>query len=81
MKILKARLSSKNQMTLPKEARQVLGVEAGDVLLVIIEGEEVRLSPMPHSLTDYMQGLGQEVWKELGGTEDYLKQERLSWTF
>ncbi|MFB0545342.1 MAG: AbrB/MazE/SpoVT family DNA-binding domain-containing protein [Anaerolineae bacterium] len=79
MNISKVKLSSKNQMTLPKEARQALGVGAGDTLLVIIDGDEVKLSPLPPSLTDYMQGLGKELWAKLGGADEYLRRERESW--
>jgi AbrB family looped-hinge helix DNA binding protein len=79
MDVAIARLSSKNQMTLPKEAREALGVRGGDALMVIIADGEVRLQPLPESLTDYLKGLGKEVWIQLGGADAYLKEERGSW--
>ncbi|MFQ6015047.1 MAG: AbrB/MazE/SpoVT family DNA-binding domain-containing protein [Anaerolineae bacterium] len=74
-----AKLSSRNQMVLPKLVREALGVKAGDVLLLIIKDGEVKLYAKPNNLTDYMQGLGQEVWAQLGGADRYLRQERESW--
>lgn len=79
MQVATAKLSSRNQMVLPKLVREALGVKAGDVLLLIIKDGEVKLYAKPNNLTDYMQGLGQEVWAQLGGADRYLRQERESW--
>jgi len=77
--ILTTKISSKNQLTLPKRARQALGIGAGDSLLIVIEGGRVYLEPRPASWTDYMEGLGADMWASLGGGEAYLEQERASW--
>jgi AbrB family looped-hinge helix DNA binding protein len=34
-------LSAKNQIVIPREAREALGVKAGDKLLVVVRGEKV----------------------------------------
>jgi AbrB family looped-hinge helix DNA binding protein len=36
-----ATLSSKNQIVIPKEAREALRVKAGDKLLVVVRGDRV----------------------------------------
>ncbi len=79
MKTITAKLSSKNQMTLPKEARQALNIKAGDTVILVVAGDSVRLCPRPTSLTDYLCGLGEDLWKELGGADEYLRAERESW--
>ena len=79
MNVLTTKLSSKYQLTLPKRARQALGVSAGDPLLVIVEDNRVYLEPRPASWTDYMEGLGAELWASVGGGEAYLEQERALW--
>jgi AbrB family looped-hinge helix DNA binding protein len=79
MKAISAKLSSRYQMVLPKEARHALGLQAGDVVLVIIEGDSVRLVPRPASYAKYTRGLGKEVWASLGGAEAFLAEERASW--
>jgi AbrB family looped-hinge helix DNA binding protein len=79
MKTVTAKLSDRYQMVLPKEARRALGLQAGDTVLVIIEGDTVRLIPRPASYAKYARGLGQEAWNALGGADAFLAEERASW--
>ena len=44
---MKTKLSSKGQVVLPVSARRVLGLEAGELLDVVVEGERVILSRSP----------------------------------
>lgn len=39
-----SKLSSKGQVTIPKEVRRAIGLEAGDYVLYEIEGEKVKLT-------------------------------------
>ncbi len=73
------KLSHRNQMVLPKAAREALGVKPGGRLLVLIEEGSVRLIPEPENWSEWIYGLGAEVWKSLGGGEAFLKTERASW--
>lgn len=73
------KLSRRNQMVLPKAAREALGVKPGGRLLVLIEEGSVRLIPEPEDWSEWIYGLGAEVWKSLGGGEAFLKEERSSW--
>lgn len=73
------KLSSRNQMVLPKEARTALGIEPGDRVVVVIEGESVQLLAEPDDWGDYIYGLGEETWQRLGGGERFLAEERASW--
>jgi len=41
--MLKAKLTSKGQVTIPTALRQQLNLEAGDELLFVLEGGEVRV--------------------------------------
>ncbi len=79
MKAVTAKLSGRYQMVLPKEARRALGVRAGDVVLVIVEGDSVRLVPRPASYAKYARGLGKEAWTALGGAEAFLAEEHAAW--
>jgi AbrB family looped-hinge helix DNA binding protein len=74
-----AKLSSRNQMVLPKAAREALGVKPGGNVLVIIEGDSVRLFSEPDDWAEYMRGLGKEMWAQLGGGEKFIREERASW--
>jgi len=49
-------------VVIPKKVRKRLGLHAGDQLVVEVEGEKVVLHPRPKNYTNYMLGLGKEVW-------------------
>ncbi len=69
-----ATLSSKNQIVIPHEARQALGVKAGDRLLVTVCGERVIVLQKPKSYQTAIRGLGRGLY-----SRSYLKKERRSW--
>ena len=73
------KLSERNQMVLPKAAREALGIEPGGRVVVVIEGQNVRLLPEPENWSDYIYGLGKSTWEELGGGENFLHEERAAW--
>ena len=73
------KLSQRTQMVLPKAARQALGVAPGGRVLVIVQEQRVRLLPEPENWTEYVYGLGEDMWAALGGGERFLREERASW--
>lgn len=79
MSTVLVKLSERNQMVLPKEAREALGVKPGGRVVVVVEEQSVRLLPEPDSWSDYIYGLGAEVWATLGGGEQFLAEERAAW--
>lgn len=83
MDVVVVKLSKRNQMVLPKAAREALGIKPGGRVLVIVENKQVRLLPEPDNWTDYIYGLGDDVWATLGGGEQFLQEERASqeWYF
>jgi AbrB family looped-hinge helix DNA binding protein len=69
-----ATLSSKNQIVIPRAAREALGVKPGDKLLVVVRAGMVTLMPKPKSFAKAIFGLARGSYPE-----DYLKKERESW--
>jgi AbrB family looped-hinge helix DNA binding protein len=69
-----ATLSSKNQIVVPREAREALGVKAGDKLLVVVRGKSVIILPRPKSWAKAIRGLAGGLYPE-----NYLAEERASW--
>jgi len=69
-----ATLSSKNQIVIPKEAREALGVKPGDKLLIIVHSGEVTVMKRPAKYHLAIQGLARGLYGP-----DYLKKERASW--
>jgi AbrB family looped-hinge helix DNA binding protein len=70
------RLSSKFQVVIPQAAREALGLQAGDELLVLVKPDRVVMMPKPKKFAERTAGLHREVWQ---GAEAYLKDERDSW--
>jgi len=68
------KLSSKNQIVLPKEAREAMHVKGGDELLVVVKGKTTVLMPKPKSYAQALGGAGKGLYPK-----NYLKKERRSW--
>ena len=68
------KLSSKNQIVIPREAREALGVKAGDQLLVVVRGERVIVLEKPKVLHKAIRGIGKGLYGP-----GYLDKERKSW--
>ncbi len=58
-----AKLSSKYQIVIPKKIRKKLSLNAGDELIMKVEDDKIIMRPKPKSYTEYMLGLGKEVWE------------------
>lgn len=69
-----ATLSTKNQIVIPREAREALGIKAGDKLLVVVRGERVIVLQKPTSHYTAIRGLGAGRYPT-----GYLEKERRSW--
>jgi AbrB family looped-hinge helix DNA binding protein len=68
------KLSSKNQIVIPKEARQAMGVKVGDELLVVVKDHLTVVMPKPKRYVKTLQGLAKGTYPS-----GYLKRERRSW--
>jgi AbrB family looped-hinge helix DNA binding protein len=69
-----ATLSRKNQIVIPKEAREALGLKPGDKLLVVVHGKTLTIVPKPKSFSKAMFGIARDVYPP-----GYLERERRSW--
>jgi AbrB family looped-hinge helix DNA binding protein len=64
-----ARVSAKGQMTIPKKARLAAHLAAGDVVTVVVEGEQVIIRKLPAGEDAYLRGV-QEQLSEWNSAED-----------
>jgi AbrB family looped-hinge helix DNA binding protein len=69
-----ATLSSKNQIVVPKDAREALGIGAGDKLLIVVRENCLLVMPKPKSFAKALRGAARGVYPK-----NYLKKERESW--
>ena len=72
------RVSWKHQVVVPREAREALGVGAGDQLVVEVEKEKVTIKARPKNYARHMLGLHKNVWKGVR-VEEYVAKERRAW--
>jgi AbrB family looped-hinge helix DNA binding protein len=68
------KLSSKNQIVIPRDIRESLGVKPGDKLLAVARGDIVVLMRKPKHYSKAVAGLGKGFYPS-----DYLTKERESW--
>ena len=69
-------MSSKNQIVVPREAREKLNLHPGSQFLVLCKEDRIVLVPRPDDFVKRMAGLHKDAWV---GTDDYLKEERGNW--
>lgn len=69
-----AKLSSKNQIVIPREAREALGVTAGDMIEIVVRDRTLLLFAKPKSYEAAIRGLARGLYPA-----DYLEKERSSW--
>ncbi len=72
------KISRKYQIVIPKKAREILQIEAGDHLLYRVEDGVIRLRPKPKSYAGLLRGLHREIWKDVDA-KTYVRKERASW--
>jgi AbrB family looped-hinge helix DNA binding protein len=76
--VITIKVSKKNQIVVPKQARKLLDIKPGNELLVKIKEDRIILIPKPKDFTKYMEGLHKEIWEGIDATE-YVRREREAW--
>jgi AbrB family looped-hinge helix DNA binding protein len=69
-----ATVSSKNQIVIPREAREALGLRAGDKVLVVVRGSRVLVLQKPRSHKEAIRGLAAKAYPA-----NHLQKERETW--
>jgi AbrB family looped-hinge helix DNA binding protein len=69
-----ATVSSKNQIVIPREAREALGLRAGDKVLVVVRGKNVIVLKKPASHRMAIRGIAAKAYPS-----QHLHKERQSW--
>jgi bifunctional DNA-binding transcriptional regulator/antitoxin component of YhaV-PrlF toxin-antitoxin module len=72
--VAEAKLSSKDQIVVAREARKGLKLKAGDKLLVAVRGDVLLITRKPRSFSKRIQGMANGLYPP-----DYLGRERKSW--
>lgn len=75
---LRAKVSSRNQIVIPAEARKELGIKPGDYLLIAVRDGYMFIMPEPDNIASHLRGLHKEIWADVD-VEEYINQERDAW--
>jgi len=71
-------MSSKNQVVIPREAREMMHLSPGGQLLVLCDANRIVMIPKPADFVAKTAGLHKEIWEGVD-TENYIREERESW--
>ena len=74
-----AKVSSKNQITIPRSALATLGLGKSRRVAIEVKRDGVLVRPLRTSVVADHYGYARETWRALGGGEKYLKGERNAW--
>jgi AbrB family looped-hinge helix DNA binding protein len=69
-----ATVSSKNQIVIPRHAREALGLRAGDKVLVVARGKHLIVLKKPSSHRAAIRGIAVKAYPS-----QHLHKERQSW--
>jgi AbrB family looped-hinge helix DNA binding protein len=72
------KVSKRNQIALPAQARHLLNIHSGDRLLVDIQDGIIVLIPKPDNYTNTLEGLHREIWEKVDA-QHYIDEEREAW--
>ncbi len=67
-------LSARNQIVIPLEAREALGLKPGDKVLVVVRSGRLLLLKKPQPYNAAIRGLARRAYPNT-----YLQKERQSW--
>jgi AbrB family looped-hinge helix DNA binding protein len=68
------KMSSKNQIVIPKEAREAMRLKGNDELLVVVKGNITVIMPKPNNYRSDLSGVGKGLYPKT-----YIQKERKSW--
>ncbi len=77
MEIKYCRLSTKGQLTIPKEFREKLNIHAGDEVILYLKDEKIIVSPKIMHIGMLRGLLREEI--DVKKVDEFLKSERKKW--
>lgn len=74
----RVKVSSKNQIAVPAEARRKLNIKSGDTLIIEVVGDQLVVMREPEDWAAYTEGLGKEIWEGVN-VQEYIDESRGPW--
>jgi AbrB family looped-hinge helix DNA binding protein len=73
------KLNEKSQVVISKQMSKVLGLQPGDQIVAIIEGDKIVLRPKPKNPAVRLRGIGKGTWGDRSKIDTYLDKLRDEW--
>jgi AbrB family looped-hinge helix DNA binding protein len=73
------KLNEKSQVVISKQMSKVLGLQPGDQIVAIIEGDKIVLRPKPKNPAARLRGIGKGTWGDRSKIDTYLDKLRDEW--
>lgn len=75
-----AKITSKGQITIPKEVRQALGLKTGKEVVFIIKGKEATMLPKVKNPLRELEKLRKEIHFTPKEIEEMIKESKGEWS-
>lgn len=74
----KIKISSKNQIVIPKAMRQYAHLKSGDEIIITAASGKLILLKKPKNYAQYLAGLHKHIWEEIS-PKKYINDMRNKW--
>lgn len=72
------KVGARYQVVIPKAIRKEIALRAGDEMIMAVAGKEIVLRPKGKRYSEYLRGLGKEIWRGIDA-KAYVRKERRAW--
>ena len=79
MEFVETTITSKNQITIPKEVRETLELHENDRIIFLVENKNVRIIKKPKDILDAMSRLSDGVKVSAKNIREDIRKGRRSW--
>ena len=79
MEFVETTITSKNQITIPKEVRETLELHENDRIIFLVENKNVRIIKKPKDILDAMSRLSEGVKVSAKNIREDIKKDRQGW--
>jgi len=77
---IEATVTSKGQVTIPKEVRKSLNLKSGEKIVFVIRGKEAILMPKAKNPLEELRKMRKEISFAQGEVKEMIKESKKAWS-